>query len=415
MDSVKSALCGVLNAVFVRPIGEPSRTIEELPKPFEGSLVIQLWFGKNFRHLANELLYQLQMNDAYPSIESEEDFERGLDSTLKGLHAILAFRDGSMLDALKGDEIESNCDKILAVLLEDISKESRDVNLVYFLNSVRGTSFSIASQNIHLVQKGDTKFIENLKAEDSSLSQIDINEGTIPNSHDFERELDFNFAIIIKGKGSFKDAKTLGEAKLRILSSVIHAFYFDSQGYRPAICSGKQRTTLLQLFKHPSGREDYGSSHVPSTFPAYCRDVINLDSEYQLKIQKFFLRLEKLSKKIFKNKMSVCLHNYSLGLQSNSDIAFIHYFIALDALYGTDKGNRNSIIKGILSLKLENFDEKRAERLYRLRGALIHGGIKSCKDWINYRDYLRKYKSEPFSDLQRILATAIVDFNFHKI
>jgi len=411
MDIVKSTLCAVLKEVYVRPIDEYSQKISELPEPFQGALVVNLWLGKDFPHKANELLSQLENSDTHPDIISEEDFANGLESTLKQIHSQLAFRDLSMFDALRGAELESNCEKILELLIKNILAESRSVNLVYFVNSLKGDSFSIAGQGVYFVKKGDKEYLGGLQVNERNFSQIDIETGNVIGSHNFENELAFNYAIIIQGKNSFEDAITFGESKLRNLSSVIHAIYVSNHNKRPMICSGKQRTTLFQLFTSSSGQENYGSSSIPYTFPAYCRDQITLDDECQASILNFFKTSEELTG-TRKNRMNVCLHHYNLGLQMqrNTDIAFIHYSIALDALYGTTKGNQKSIVSGILSLYLEGIDNDRAKSLYKLRCSLVHGGVKTIKEWSKYKHYRKKYRREPFHDLQNILAFAILNW-----
>ncbi len=87
---------------------------------------------------------------------------------------------------------------------------------------------------------------------------------------------------------------------------------------------------------------------------------------------------------------------------------FIHYYISLDALFG----ERYKVEENIKSALLRMFpnDPKwvyRADRLFDLRNALIHGGTSSIDGWKDLTGYMRHVKSSPLEDVGLAAMTAI--------
>jgi len=87
---------------------------------------------------------------------------------------------------------------------------------------------------------------------------------------------------------------------------------------------------------------------------------------------------------------------------------FIHYYISLDALFG----ERYKVEENIKSALLRMFsnDPKwvyRADRLFDLRNALIHGGTSSMDGWKDLTGYMRHVKSSPLEDVGLAAMTAI--------
>jgi len=87
---------------------------------------------------------------------------------------------------------------------------------------------------------------------------------------------------------------------------------------------------------------------------------------------------------------------------------FIHYYISLDAVFG----ERYKVEESIKSAFLRIFpnDPKwvyRADRLFDLRNALIHGGTSSIDGWKDLKSYMRHVKSSPLEDVGLAAMTAI--------
>ena len=78
---------------------------------------------------------------------------------------------------------------------------------------------------------------------------------------------------------------------------------------------------------------------------------------------------------------------------------FIHFFIAIDALFGKKGDVRNTIIAGICNIFHDIDWRRRIDKLYKLRSELVHGGITDISEWKELQKYRRSFKTEPLNDV----------------
>jgi hypothetical protein len=91
------------------------------------------------------------------------------------------------------------------------------------------------------------------------------------------------------------------------------------------------------------------------------------------------------------------VHNAIVG--SGLD-RFIHFFIALDALFGERDGVGAAISAGVCALPGVKADaEHRVDQLYSLRNALLHGGSGTIERWVGYKGYLQRFGVRPNVDV----------------
>jgi len=409
MDKVKSRLCAVLKEVNTEEIKEYSMKLEKMPEPFQGGMVIQLWMGENYPHSLEDLRYEMNNLKLPQEVTAKIDFDKAVLATLESLYGKFAGRTSNMLEGIQGEYLEKNCDHILALLRRNIALEIKSICTVYFVNRIETNSFEIPNKNITVIKKGEQDYLDSLILKDSKLSIIDINEGKLKDKEIFLEDSNFTFAIIVSEKSTLKNASATIDLKLREISTVIHANYVCQNESAPVVCGGKQRRELMQLFNNGQ-QNDYQISYgISSVFPTYCGNQVKLENPDTERIRALFLDSSKLEQ-IMKNKFEVCLYHYSLGIQAKTEIAFIHFSIALDALFGQRDQNKESIVKGITSLGMDKIDDEIAEALYNLRCALVHGGTRSINGWTSYRAYKKKHKREPFHDLQKIVAFAVMNW-----
>ena len=107
-------------------------------------------------------------------------------------------------------------------------------------------------------------------------------------------------------------------------------------------------------------------------------------------------------------RASTASHYVHHAIMADGFERFIHYYISLDALFG----ERYKVEESIKSAVLRMFpnDPKwvyRADRLFDLRNALIHGGTSSIDGWKDLKGYMRHVKSSPLEDVGLAAMTAI--------
>lgn len=99
------------------------------------------------------------------------------------------------------------------------------------------------------------------------------------------------------------------------------------------------------------------------------------------------------------------------GMVADGIERFIHFFIALDALFGKRHKVEGSIKQGIQKVFKNNQKwENRIDKIYDLRNELIHGGTNSIDDWKHLESYQRSFGTEPLSDLISAAMTSLRNY-----
>ncbi len=90
---------------------------------------------------------------------------------------------------------------------------------------------------------------------------------------------------------------------------------------------------------------------------------------------------------------------------------FIHFFIALDALFGVRGNVENTIADGVeRTFAGDPAWKQRAHRLFNLRNELLHGGSSRIQAWDGYDDYERHFASEPDDDVAIAALVAVRNY-----
>ncbi len=101
-------------------------------------------------------------------------------------------------------------------------------------------------------------------------------------------------------------------------------------------------------------------------------------------------------------------HYIHHAIMADSFERFIYYYISLDAMFG----ERYKVEESIKNALLRMFPNDpnwvyRADRLFDLRNALIHGGTSSIDGWKDLKAYIRHVKTSPMADVALAAMTAL--------
>jgi hypothetical protein len=90
---------------------------------------------------------------------------------------------------------------------------------------------------------------------------------------------------------------------------------------------------------------------------------------------------------------------------------FIHFYIALDALFGERHKVEQTIKEGLLrTFPADPLWAYRADRLFELRNELVHGGASSLDKCNGFDAYIRHTKTRPLEDVALAAMTALKDY-----
>ena len=102
-------------------------------------------------------------------------------------------------------------------------------------------------------------------------------------------------------------------------------------------------------------------------------------------------------------RASVASHFIHHGLIRRDLERFIHFFVALDALFGVRGDVERAIIAGVDRVFGGDPNWKgRARQLFNLRSEILHGGASSIETWPGFSNYDRHFKTDPIFDVAKM-------------
>ncbi|MEO8382919.1 MAG: hypothetical protein ABI779_24900 [Acidobacteriota bacterium] len=113
-----------------------------------------------------------------------------------------------------------------------------------------------------------------------------------------------------------------------------------------------------------------------------------------------------------RRRATIASHFVHYGINADRDVErYIHFFVALDALFGQRGRVEVGIRDGFAKLYPSNAAwSSRGAELYQLRNELAHGGTSTIETWDRLEAYDRKFRSEPLGDLSTAATDALVRY-----
>ncbi|WP_404399920.1 hypothetical protein LG288_09330 [Idiomarina seosinensis] len=142
-----------------------------------------------------------------------------------------------------------------------------------------------------------------------------------------------------------------------------------------------------------------------------CQIRCNLPSVYEINITPEVISdLKKILKSDTK-RMTSALSFIAHGWTHDKRERFLNHFIALDALYGTERSNKTAIVGGV-SRDASNIEdiESKIKAIYSLRSKFIHGEISIFSDHGKYPKFIHEHGIEPVESLFSVLKTCIFNY-----
>lgn len=165
------------------------------------------------------------------------------------------------------------------------------------------------------------------------------------------------------------------------------------------------------VFPQAGAKAKIGQSYTPISrlLPPLIIDV-NILPEDVSEIRKWY-KLHSSACHKYMQRATTASHFIHYAIMADDLERFIHFFIALDALFGERDKVQDSIISGIKkTFSNDVLWENRAERLFDLRSELIHGGSSMIEDWKDLDHYRGYFKSHPLEDVGFAAMTALRNY-----
>ncbi|QUX95120.1 hypothetical protein C0J08_06665 [Marinomonas sp. CT5] len=146
---------------------------------------------------------------------------------------------------------------------------------------------------------------------------------------------------------------------------------------------------------------DITTSTIRSNLPSVYE--INLRDEVVSNLQKIFSSPPKR----MKSALSFIAHGWTLDKRES----FLNQFIALDALYGTNKSNKASIVGGVSRDACDIVGiESKIKTIYDLRSKFVHGEISIFSDHDKYQKFVDEHGIDPIESLFEIVRVCVINY-----
>ncbi|KRD31401.1 hypothetical protein ASE35_15470 [Lysobacter sp. Root916] len=319
--------------------------------------------------------------------------ERCLDPGV--FEGVLTAPAGSLFDRLAVAEADA-VDTLHAAMEAQLLGDSGRWVAIHPLYRIVGASVDLGFANLRIVRPDDESYWRSLNG-GRVLANWSPLTGHLTGSAIGFREGLFHAWLVGEYQGSKEGVRQRYKRDAQQAMAAVYAFWSEDRRRHRVAQVAQEHCLLLQDGPLRSGYELSGLGRV---YPCY-------GDENEVALLAPRLRAWNLARAALSADAAqrlgnaLCFVNLAMG---SDDIAYyLHYFIALDALFGVRGRVEDSIVEGVRRVSALPAAADRAAWLFELRNELVHGGSRNVHEWPRYPDYLRHFDTEPERDIEAIV------------
>lgn len=384
---------------------------------------VQWWFSHNAisetRQLA-EMIRQLDPGYAtanVPAIHLEIDRvlkENFLNRDLFDLHKINTSK-FSLFDAAVGNAKEF-ASKLWAKILAAVNELQPAWLILYPLRGVISQSHDIGFDGLSIMAPGDANKWQSYASRYPRTTSFNPAEGsperfsapTVWGIESPTARIDRPFTwLICEVKGTESSVTRIAADRMRTFLALLFARWHPSSADFFIIKSdlGEHRCSLH--FAQAGNRNENAIScgSIGRLMPSFPIDFTIVEQSI-VHIRRWYSAHHSANEETQRRAVTAS-HYVHHAIMADGFERFIHYYISLDALFG----ERYKVEESIKNALLRMFPNDpnwtyRADGLFDLRNALIHGGTSSIDGWKDLKAYIRHVKTSPLADVGLAAMTA---------
>jgi Apea-like HEPN len=214
--------------------------------------------------------------------------------------------------------------------------------------------------------------------------------------------------LICEAKGTRHGVKWVAANRMRTFLAVLFSYWHPTSGDLFAIKSDLAEHRYSLQFASAGDRDENSIAcesigrlmpSLPMNFAVSAADVAQVKDWY---IQHNSAHEE------LQRRAVTASHFIHHAVMADGLERFLHYYIALDALFGEPHKVDQNIKRGIEQLfPNDQAWVYRAKHLFDLRNALVHGGTSSIDGWEDLESYMRHVQTSPLEDVSNVATTAL--------
>ena len=388
--------------------------------PF-GNIGLEWWYTRKGYRTCDDLA---KMIIAQNMLLSEGDYEsfsniirdtierNGLNEELFKTDIVFKSEVENLLDARNIPDHKIFAVRLYEIIEKELTMALSDWMIIAPITTILSESYYFENLNIHLLSSKDIGYWQCVNSDYKSSYGFNpadgknFNSSIIPAAY----KVPSNW-IIFKTTGTEIGAIKKMEFLTRELIVLIYSLKVSSSCELNNLIENKNPR---YCFMFPKYEEKVGFnlqiSPLPFIEPPFST-VTTIDPHDLKNIDEYIQSIQKL-KPQHQKRFETATQFIHYGMLAYSNVEkFMHFYIALDAMYGEIYNVEESIKNGLLSIKNVDKDiEMKSKKLYDLRNEILHGGCSRLEEWKGYSKYLDVFEVEPFEDLELICYRCIMNY-----
>jgi hypothetical protein len=316
----------------------------------------------------------------------------------------------NLLEARAVDNIEEFVSRLWIEIHANLVKSMTDWLVLYPLHRVKSHSFVLGFDGMSLLSSSDVDRWQELSMHYSDAQYWNPSSGTWAEGMYRDSLKDFLAVptwLVCEVSGTALGSKKLAARQMRTFLAVLFSYLENRVPYL-LYKSGADKAFYSIQFPKDATQVGCGSvcDSIGNLLPPLLDDI-DVQSETLYEVQDWYVQRASSPDPV-KKRATTASHFIHYGIIHDDLERFLHFFFALDALFGERNKVEQSIINGVKQTFPMNITwEKRVEKLFDLRSELVHGGASEISDWEGLESYQRYFKSQPLEDVKIATITAL--------
>lgn len=384
--------------------------------PFMGGIGLTWWRTERFEKICKDIAAMSMEYDPNLKYGNMTDFcdvinnvlqKNALDSRVFNGHVFFHGQKESLYDIRSPLDVNEFANLLWQMIRKSLSKSLTKWLVVYPLPRINTDSFELGFDGIRLLNSRDISTWKDLAQfysnaiywspeEGKSVEDKQyIFEGSPPNAW-------LLCEIIGSGGGARKNASKI----MRQFISVLLSYAYERDN---AVLMRSAADTTSYCIQFPATHSKLGIGQTQAHIGQLLHPmIVDMTITFGIKdsvVQWYEKHSLITSERMNRATNSALFINY--GINADELEKFLHYFIALDALYGERNNVENRIKEGVSSVYNDIIWDDKIDKLFDLRSELVHGGISGIDEWQGLDHYEMHFKSRPEKDVEQAAISSL--------
>jgi hypothetical protein len=324
----------------------------------------------------------------------------------------LFFRQVSnLLEARAVDNIEEFVSCLWSEIHANLVNSMTDWLILYPLHRVKSQSYVLGFDGVSLLSSNDVDRWQELSGHYSDAKYWNPLSGTWTEGIDRDSLEDFWLVptwLVCEVSGTALGSRKIAARQIRTFLAVL---FSNLENQVPNLLHKSGANKVSSSIQFPKDATKVGHGYVCASIgnllPPLLVDNIDVQPETLSEVQNWYVQRASSPDPV-KKRATTASHFIHYGIIHDDLERFLHFFFALDALFGERHKVEQSIIAGVKQTFPMNITwEERIKKLFDLRSELVHGGASEISYWAGLDSYRRHFKSQPLEDIKIAAMTAL--------